>query len=116
MKELVFRPLCDGRGRWLRWLNQFSRRSGAYVIRKPGFLFNTVLYVGESHTDSLKRTLLRHFQKWTGKTSGFTYARTKVEVAIVATAKSTAIETQNDLISQLQPKDNTLGKDDPDWL
>ncbi len=111
MASLLFRPVCDARGNLCRWLNQFARRSGVYVIRQPGLVFSTVLYVGESHSGTLKKTILRHFQKWTGKTAGPTYPRTKVEVAVAPTSAETAVSRQNALIRELSPRDNTVEND-----
>src|SRR5690242_14068015 len=108
--NLNYSPVADARGRLLKWLNQFRKRSGVYVIRKPGLLFQTVLYVGESHTNNLKKTILRHFQKWTGKTAGPTYARTKVELAVISCKSEEAVELQNKVIGQLNPQDNIKGE------
>lgn len=113
--NLNYSPICDARGRWLKWLKQFRKRSGVYVIRKPGLLFQTVLYVGESHTDSLKKTLLRHFEKWTGKTAGPTYPRTKVEVAVISCKASEAVALQNKVIGELNPQDNIVGESNNPW-
>lgn len=84
------------------WMTDLAGKSGVYVIRSPG---GTVRYVGESHTGRLKKTLLRHFQSWTGKTSGPTYSGA-VEVAILVTAAVRAVARQNELIKRLDPRDN----------
>lgn len=74
-----------------------------------------MLYIGESHSDSLLRTLTRHFQHWTGETSGPTFSKSKVEVAIVFASKDTAVDKQNALISEHQPKHNIEGKPKGFW-
>jgi len=89
-----------------------AKSSGVYLIRTLGLL-GSVVYVGESHTGSLRRTMLRHFQKWKGPTAGPTYARSKHLVAFVRTKPDKAISSQNDLIVALRPRDNTEGK--PEW-
>jgi hypothetical protein len=76
-----FQELMDGR-KYRPWVAALAGKSGVYVIREKGFL-GDIVYIGESHTGRLKKTLLRHFQKWTGKTKGPTFARSKVEVAII---------------------------------
>lgn len=39
------------------WLRAAARKSGVYAIRTRGLLFTTVVYVGESHTGNLYKTL-----------------------------------------------------------
>ena len=81
-----------------------------YVIREPA---GRVFYVGESHTGARKKTLLRHFQAWSGKTAGPTYGRGSVEIAVVITRPAQAVSRQNALICKLQPRDNTVSPDCP---
>jgi excinuclease UvrABC nuclease subunit len=107
-----FKEICDGRGRIARWVRALDGKSGVYVIRQKALLFPTVVYVGESHTGRLKKTLLRHFEKWTGKTAGPTYPRTKVEVAVIPCRADQAISRQNALIESLRPRDNIAAKPD----
>ena len=62
--------------------NDLYRKSGAYVITSHA---GRVLYVGESHTDQLKKTILRHFERWTsgtwkGEHKRHTYDRKKTSV------------------------------------
>jgi excinuclease UvrABC nuclease subunit len=92
-------------GGWPDWIKALAGKSGVYVIRERG---GRVLYVGESHTGRLKKTLLRHFQAWTGKTAGPTYSRGDVEIAVIVTPPGGAVARQNALICRLQPKDNTV--------
>ncbi len=103
-----FQDLMDGR-KYRPWVAELAGKSGVYVIREKGFL-GDILYIGESHTGRLKKTLLRHFQHWTGKTKGPTFPRSKVEIAIVNTRKEKAIEFQNALIEEYKPKLNVVGK------
>src|SRR5450631_2471919 len=70
--SLEFRPVKEGHT-VAEWVKALKGKSGVYVIREPGF-FGEVLYCGESHTGRLNTTLLRHFQHWTGKTAGATFA------------------------------------------
>lgn len=86
-------------------------RSGCYLIReKNGFLFfnGDVVYIGESHTNRLYSTLLRHFQHWTGKTAGATFAVSKVEVAVVRCPANRALNLQNALIEEYRPRLNII--------
>jgi excinuclease UvrABC nuclease subunit len=103
-----FQNLVDGQ-KLRPWIAELAGKSGVYVIREKGF-FGEIVYVGESHTGRLKKTLLRHFQRWTGKTKGPTFSRSKVEIAIVKTRKEKAVELQNALIAEHRPKLNIVGK------
>ena len=93
---------------WPAWFPA-QGRSGVYMIRRAG----SVVYVGESHTGRLRKTLARHFQTWEGKTAGPTYSRKGTEVAFEFTAPSGALDRQNELIEQLRPRDNVQGKPAP---
>ena len=113
LDEIEFRPVTSGR-KLESWLATLKGKSGVYIIRENFVRENAftrrVVYVGESHTGRLKKTLLRHFQAWTGKTKGKTYARSKVEVAIITTSAKNAVDAQNGLIAELMPEDNEAGK------
>lgn len=89
-----------------------AKASGVYLIREPGVL-GSVVYVGESHSDRLKQTAQRHFQRWKGPTSGPTYAQSGTLIAFLKTRPENALELQNSLIAELTPRDNTQGK--PEW-
>lgn len=91
------------------WVAELTGKSGVYFIREKGFL-GSIVYIGESHTGRLEKTLLRHFQHWTGKTKGPTFARSKVEIAFIKTRKENAVEFQNALIAEYSPKLNVAGK------
>lgn len=88
------------------WISALGAQSGAYVIRKAST--RETLYVGESHTGRLRKTLLRHFQKWTGKTAGPTYKPDTVEVALRITPPGSAVAAQDNLICRLGPRDNEI--------
>lgn len=88
------------------WVRETRGRSGAYVIRDA--TSREILYVGESHRKKLYETLTRHFQQWDGPTSGPTYDRDRVEVAAIES--DNAVELQNELIVQLNPRDNVRGQ------
>ena len=84
-------------------------KSGVYVVCERGFL-GSVLYVGESHSNRLYSTLLRHFQHWTGKTAGPTFPASKVEVAVVRCPAARALDLQNAMIEEYRPKLNVAEK------
>ena len=113
MRELVYRPVCDAAGDFLPWLLELRNQSGAYVIRsRPGWLAGPqCLYVGESHTGSLSKTLRRHFHRWRDdpERRHHTYDRHAVEVAVRLTPPPAAVGAQNRLIRRLRPKDNGNG-------
>lgn len=123
MSRLVYRSPSAGffgdlfGADWPAWIRELSGKSGVYVIRDAST--HRVLYVGESHTGRIKKTLLRHFQAWSGKTAGQTYSRGSVEIAVEITAPGRAVARQNEVICRLQPRDNTqspaceLENDDP---
>lgn len=68
------------RGRPAAWIQELAGKSGTYLIRET--FLGEVQYIGESHSGRLKKTLLRHFQRWTGPTSGPTFNAGDVQVAI----------------------------------
>lgn len=117
-----WRPLGAGPGFPL-WLRNLRGKSGVYAIRVRGVLFgSTVVYVGESHTGGLYKTLTRHFQSWSRRKQfwrggyspaqtdpGHTYDRARVEVAVAITAKSAAVARQAAWIRSLSPRDNVIG-------
>jgi excinuclease UvrABC nuclease subunit len=112
--SLEYRPVKEGRA-VAAWVRALKGKSGVYLIReKNGFIFfaGDVVYVGESHTDRLYSTLLRHFQRWTGKTAGPTFAVSKVEVAVVRCPASRAIALQNSVIEEYRPRLNNAANPD----
>lgn len=112
--SLKFRPVKEGRA-VAPWVRGLKGRSGCYLIReKNGFLFfpGEVVYIGESHSNRLYATLLRHFQHWTGKTAGPTFAVSKVEVAIVRCPANRARALQDSLIEEYGPRLNITANPD----
>jgi len=110
---MTFRNLYDESGRTLPWIaSELSGKSGCYIIRERGAggIPGAVLYVGESHTGRLKKTLLRHFQRWKGPTQGATYDGQAVEVFTVRTRPDAALDMQNALIEEFSPRDNIVGQ------
>lgn len=105
-------------GDYPAWVRDLDGRSGVYAIRRPGLLAWEVLYVGESHTGRLRKTLTRHFSGWSrGKDwwsgifgspndPGLTYNRAAVEVRVWLCPAGDAIELQDRLIRKLGPRDN----------
>jgi excinuclease UvrABC nuclease subunit len=106
--SLEFRAVKNGRA-VADWVKALKGKSGVYVIREPGFL-GEVLYCGESHSNRLYATLLRHFQRWTGPTAGPTFPVSKVEVAVIRTPAPKAVELQNAVIAEYRPKLNIAEK------
>lgn len=96
-----------GGGDYPEWVRDLAGKSGVYLIkdRESGRL----LYVGESHSGRLKKTLLRHFQAWTGRTAGKKYDRGAVAVAVIMTTPAAAVARQDALILSLRPRDNETG-------
>lgn len=113
MKGLTYRPPCDERGDFLPWLDDLRNQSGAYVIRQRAGLFSGphCLYVGESHTGNLAKTIKRHFYRWSDdpERKHHTYDRHRVEIAVRLTPPGSAVGAQNNLISRLNPEHNGNG-------
>jgi hypothetical protein len=107
MKDLRYRPLVDAKGRFAPWINDLRHSSGAYVIRRAAGA-NTVLYVGESHTGRLAKTIKRHFHRWHDdpERKHHTYSAGAVEIAIRITPPNSAAGAQDNLIARLAPRDN----------
>jgi hypothetical protein len=103
--------------RYPDWIRGLKDANGAYIIYElPS---RAIVYIGESHSDRLYGTLTRHFQHWSPDwdTSGPTYDRADVHVAVVVVPRTHAYRLQNDLICALgSPRDNRVicGADDPD--
>jgi hypothetical protein len=115
MKDLIYRPVSDERGEFLPWLHELRNQSGAYVIRAAGN--RRCLYVGESHTGSLAKTLKRHFYRWRDdpQRRHNTYDRRAVQVAIRLTPPPAAVGAQDNLIRRLAPRDNGNGWGEEPW-
>lgn len=106
-------------------VRKLEGKSGVYAIRHRGLIFTTVVYVGESHTGNLRKTLTRHFQSWSrGKKwwvgqyapqqtdPGHTYDRASSEIAFEVCSKAEAVALQAKWIDKLSPRDNLAGVDD----
>lgn len=100
-----YRPAALIKGRYPSWVSKLKGRSGVYVIRSKSS--GKILYVGESHTGRLKKTMTRHFQVWRGSTAGNVYFSGHVEVAVSFERKDRAQARQWDLIRRLVPRDNS---------
>lgn len=96
------------------WVRALKGKSGTYVIRVHGWVASEIAYVGESHTGRLYETLTRHFQRWSGPTSGPTFARQDCDVAVVVTRPERAVARQNALIARHRPQHNTVANPDAD--
>lgn len=90
------------------WIRGLRRSSGVYIIKD--LYENAIGYVGESHSGRLYSTLTRHFQHWTDahETSGVTYDREYVQVAVIIVPSEHAAYLQNELICTLDPLHNRL--------
>ncbi len=114
---LEFRPVKQGH-QINDWVKALKGKSGVYVIREkahPLVVFldmAEVIYIGESHTGRLYSTLLRHFQRWTGKTAGPTFPVSKIEVAVVRCPANRALALQNAMIEEYRPKLNITANPD----
>jgi len=113
VKGLVYRPVADSRGAFLPWVNDLRASSGAYVIRAAGS--GQILYVGESHTGRLAKTIKRHFYSWKDDPirRHFRYQPGRVEIAVRLCPPPAASGAQNNLILRLDPRDNTNGPERP---
>jgi hypothetical protein len=113
VKGLIYRLVCDDQGNFLPWLNELRNNSGAYVIRQRAGFFTgpRCLYVGESHTGNLSKTIKRHFYPWRDdpERKHHTYDRQRVEIAVRVTPPNSAVGAQNNLIVRLNPEDNGNG-------
>jgi hypothetical protein len=112
MKELNYREPKDGR-RFAAWLNKLRNSSGAYVVRRRSD--HEILYIGESHTGRLAKTIKRHFFNWEDHTGRehFTHHAGAVEIAVRVTPPNTAKGAQDNLIRRLQPERNVIVPKDP---
>ena len=101
------------------WVRELAGKSGVYVIRhvpSVWLLYDppVALYVGESHTRALRKTLCRHFQAWSDshETAGPTYDRGGVDVAVEVCGGKQAVQRQDALIRRLKPRDDRQPTDD----
>lgn len=124
---MKWRSIGAGGDEFPLWVRNLRGKSGAYAIRERGWFSSTIVYVGESHTGGLYKTLTRHFQSWhRGKKfwfgqyapaqtdPGHTYDRAKVEVAVQTCAAARAVALQDRWIRTLKPRDNHVGVVDDD--
>ena len=89
--------------------SSIMKKSGVYLIKKN----NKVVYIGESHTNNLYKTLYRHFQSWVDSTQKRVVFKNdkssgKIKVRVILTTKSQAIRLQVYLIKKLKPDRNDL--------
>lgn len=90
------------------WVQHTKGRSGVYAIRHG----NTLVYVGESHSDRLYETMTRHFQKWNADERVHTYPRSSSTVSVLYTAPSAAPTMQRHTIIEREPRDNIYETED----
>jgi hypothetical protein len=107
-------PLChsviNGRFDWNSDVREaMHNKSGVYAFRKKNS--KGVSYVGESHTDNLWRTAIRHFQ---GVLSGKFEARREwvrarpqdFQIAWLITDRKDAFDQESQAIFELEPSGN----------
>jgi hypothetical protein len=116
----AWRPVGNVGDDYPDWMRELVRASGVYAIRVSDFTERRVVYVGESHSGHLAKTIVRHFQAWTrgkgwwsgmfgtGADPGRTYDRNDCEVCVRTCEASQAIALQDKWIRQLRPRDNIL--------
>lgn len=117
--RLTFRSVSGAKGAaYPAWVQALEGKSGVYAIKSA--ITGDVLYVGESHSGQLKKTLVRHFERWErdrsnrkadhawSRHTGQTYGRSYVTVWALVTRKDQAVKIQFQLIQKLQPRDNEI--------
>ena len=122
MTSRTWRPV-GGQGKpYPGWMQKLRKSSGVYAIRVIGMWTNKVVYVGESHSGRLTKTIARHFAAWgrskawwsgmfSGTDPGRTYDRAECEVCVEVTGQDRceslrAIALQTSWIRELHPRDN----------
>lgn len=121
MSGVAWKPLGASGTPYPQWLRALRDKSGVYAIRETGIFGPTVVYVGESHSGNLKKTLTRHFQGWSRQKTfweslfggspgdpGRTYSRSGVQVAVWVVPGSEAVQMQFEKIAALKPRDNSV--------
>lgn len=107
-------PLTNGRrGEQRAWnpkLAGYKDASGVYVLRDR--TTRAVVYVGESHTGRLYRTLLRHFHDSSGKFEKLSewvhHAPERLEVMVFETSAGEALEAEQEAIMYYEPLINKV--------
>lgn len=120
----MFRPVGGPGERYPEWVRALRGRSGVYVIRERADDSDgeaPIVYVGQSQTGRLYETMTRHLQEWSRRKGfwrgqfsandpGVTYPRESVEVAVLITTPSRALDEESRLIRKLRPRDNVIGR------
>lgn len=108
MRLSDFRPVGNDGENYPDWVRDLATSSGVYAIRDR--YTGQVLYVGESHTGNLYRTLTRHLQAWSSEDSDRSfnsYHRDAVEVAVLRINNPADVPAaQSRIIADLEPRDN----------
>lgn len=78
--------------------------SGVYIIAE--LATGRALYVGESHSGQLRRTLMRHFNVWNDVRPRATFDRKQIQIAWAQTPADEALLYEAALIHQYQPSHN----------
>jgi hypothetical protein len=122
MSSRTWRPIGSPGKPYPGWMQKLRKSSGVYAIRVIGMWTNKVVYVGESHSGRLTKTIARHFAAWgrskswwsgmfSGTDPGRTYDRGECEVCFETCEPSKAIALQDRWIKELYPRDNVQGAD-----
>ena len=116
--RLRFAPVGQPGAPYPDWIRALRNASGVYAIRERDERDRPVLvYIGESHTDSLYATLTRHWQTWrrtglarqmSSHDPGVWYPRERCEAAVLVTPAAHAPCIQDALIDYLSPRDNLI--------
>jgi len=107
-------PLTSGKkGGAYQWdpaLSSVQNESGVYVFRDRES--GEVLYVGESHTGRLYRTMLRHFHDSSGKFEGLgewvSHAPTRLDYKVFLAPASAVPDLERDAVEHFEPRINKL--------
>jgi hypothetical protein len=111
-----FNPL-QADGHYVARIRALREADGCYAIREVYYLRRPrCVYVGQSSTGCLYRTLTRHFQEWSRTAAGsfwekergpcHVYDVTRCEVAIFPVPRAQVGALEKHLIAELDPRDN----------
>ena len=117
-------PLTEGKTKggvykWHSALAGLANASGVYVFRDRDS--GEVIYVGESHTGRLYRTMLHHFHDPSGKFAGLGewvhHAPTRLDYKVYLAPADAVPDLERDAIEYFEPRINKLlladASDDP---
>lgn len=112
-KSAWFYPYTESKTGILRpaMFGNWSGKAGVYWIKDES---GKIVYVGSS-TSQLKKTIYRHFQKWTDRQRStdrqferVTYPKTGYKVKFVVCSPADALRAEKYFIRKLRPRDNPI--------